>query len=60
MSEAYGALDRMLHRIVFGSTAITETAVDIEETLFAKFYQDAPPPRPIFVTSLARRHDRAA
>ncbi|MEM7268684.1 MAG: sulfotransferase [Pseudomonadota bacterium] len=54
MSEAYGALDRTLHKLVFSSAGLRATATDIEESAFAASWAEAPSPRPIFVTSLAR------
>ena len=50
----YSALDRLIHRIAFSSTAIQLTACDIEEKLFANHYHNVTAAHPVFITSLPR------
>lgn len=50
----YSSLDRLVHRLAFGSKAIQSTAVDLEGTLFKDQYRHVAAQRPIFVTSLPR------
>jgi hypothetical protein len=50
----YSALDRALHRLAFGSRALQEIAVDLEDRLFANRFRHIPVESPIFVTSLPR------
>ena len=50
----YSLLDRLLHRLAFGSPAVQLTAADMESTLYGKRYQHIAVQRPVFITSLPR------
>ncbi len=50
----YSFLDRMVHRVAFGSRVVQDLASDLEASLFAKTYAGANADNPVFVTGLPR------
>ena len=50
--EGYSSLERALHRLAFAATPTQITLSDFEDRLYR--LPEAPPRRPVFVTSLAR------
>lgn len=50
----YSFIDQMVHRFAFSSTKVQLAAADIEDSLFARDYEQARVDRPIFITSLPR------
>ncbi len=50
----YSKLDRIIHKLAFGSLSIQFTAADIEKYVFSKTYTDINITKPIFITSLPR------
>jgi len=50
----YSVLDRLLHRIAFGSISLQLTAADIEKNAFANTFEGISTEKPIFITSLPR------
>lgn len=55
---AYGALDRLLHRVAFSRVLhgieLQKALAGIEDSVLARGLADGPPPRPVFVTALPR------
>lgn len=55
---AYGALDRLLHRVAFSrvlhGVELQKALAGIEDSMLARGLADGPPPRPVFVTALPR------
>src|SRR5439155_659317 len=50
----YSLLDRMLHRLAFGSSAVQLTAADVEATMYGSRYRKIVVQKPVFVTSIPR------
>ena len=50
----YSWVDRVTHRIAFGSTAVQSVLADIEASLLKSPWRDQPIENPIFITSLPR------
>src|SRR5206468_10876896 len=50
----YSLLDRMLHRLAFGSSAVQLTAADVEATMYGSRYRNIVVQKPVFVTSIPR------
>jgi hypothetical protein len=50
----YSRLDQFLHRVAFASSAIQQTAADVEQAMYGSRFRHIPVDRPVFVTSLPR------
>ena len=53
-ANAYGRLDRLLHRIAFSSPHVQLAAAEMEDTLFRRDLRGVETGPPVFVTSLPR------
>lgn len=52
--QSYGSADRLSHAIAFSGPGMLRAAARLDDWLHRKHIAQAPAPRPIFVTSLAR------